>query len=65
MSNTVKDIVKIILIVLILAAEIFFGIKINDVNVDLEDTKSELRDIQEENAQLREAVTEFMLKEKE
>lgn len=65
MSDKVKEIIKIILIILIFAAEVVFGIKINDVNNDLKETKQEIEAVREENMQLRQTVTEMIVKEKE
>jgi len=45
MSDTVKKIIEIVLIVLVLAAQVFFGIKLNDINLDILDTNEKIEDV--------------------
>jgi hypothetical protein len=56
----VKTIISFILIVLILAAETFFGVTIttslNDANIELKETKSEVIELKQENEELKSLI---------
>ena len=45
MNDTVKNIIKIILVVIVLAAQIFFGIKISDIDIDLGNVENKVENI--------------------
>ena len=54
MNDTVKSIIQIILIVLVLVAQVFFGIQIPNVKVEVEELKKEVTTLRTENAVLSE-----------